>query len=68
MPHITPDVRGLAVQDVYEVTRLKSLDEENARLNKLWQKPCWISGDTSRGLLGESTDGRPEAGTHEVDV
>jgi putative transposase len=45
--------------------RLKSLEEENARLKKL-PKPCWIRR-RFRWLWGESTDDRPEAGSR-VDV
>lgn len=44
--------------DLPEVKRLKSLEEENARL----PKPCWIRR-LFRWLWGESTDDRPEAGS-----
>jgi putative transposase len=53
--------------EVPEVKRLKSLEEENARLKKLLAKPCWIKR-RFRWLLGESTDDRPEAGSRDVDV
>ena len=47
--------------EVPEVKRLKSLEEENARLKKLLAEAMlW--------LLGESTDDRPEAGSRDVDV
>lgn len=49
--------------EVPEVKRLKSLEEENARLKKLLAKACWI-----RGLLGENTDDRPGAGSRGGDV
>lgn len=51
--------------EVPEVKRLKSLEEENARLRKLpacLPKPCW-TGRHFRWLRGESTDDRPEAGS-----
>jgi len=57
MPHFTPGVRGVEVD---EVKHLKSLEEENARLKKLLPKPCWIK-KRSRWPLGERTDDRPEA-------
>ena len=47
--------------EVPEVKRLKSLEEENARLKKLLAE-CWIRRH-SRWLWGESTDDRPEAGS-----
>lgn len=54
--------------EVPEVKRLKSLEEEYARLKKLCLlKPCWIRR-RFRWLWGESTDDRPEAGSRGVDV
>jgi putative transposase len=54
--------------EVPEVKRLKSLEEENARLKKLLAEAiCWIKR-RFRWLLGESTDDRPEAGSRDVDV
>lgn len=53
--------------EVPEVKRLKSLEEENARLRKLLAKPCWIRRHF-RWPWGESTDDRPEAGSRGIDV
>lgn len=53
--------------EVPEVKRLKSLEEENARLKKLPLKPCWIRR-RFRWLWAESTDDRPEARSRGVDV
>jgi hypothetical protein len=52
--------------EVPEVKRLKSLEEENARLKKLLAEAMLDRG--AWWLLGESTDDRPEAGSRDVDV
>jgi len=48
--------------EVPEVKRLKSLEEENARLKSCSLKPCWIRRRL-RWLWAESSDDRPEAGS-----
>lgn len=48
--------------EVPEVKRLKSLEEENARLKKLLAEACWIRR-RFRWPWAESFDDRPEAGS-----
>jgi putative transposase len=52
--------------EVPEVKRLKSLEEENARLKKLLAEA--MLDKEALVALGESTDDRPEAGSRDVDV
>ncbi len=52
--------------EVPEVKRLKSLEEENARLKKLAE--AMLDKEALQVALGESTDDRPEAGSRDVDV
>lgn len=54
----TPGARSMAV---LEVKRLKSLQEENARLRKLLAKACWVKRHF-RWLWGERANDRPHAG------
>jgi putative transposase len=53
--------------EVPEVKRLKSLEEENARLKKLLAE-AMLDKEALQVALGESTDDRPEAGSRDVDV
>jgi len=48
--------------EVHEVKRLKSLEEENARLRKLLAA-AMLDKEALQWLWGESTDDRPEAGS-----
>lgn len=49
-------------QEVSEVKRLKSLEEENARLKKLLVE-AMLDKEALQWLLAESSDDRPEAGS-----
>ena len=53
--------------EVPEVKRPKPLEEENARLQKLFAE-AMLDRRRFRWLLGESTDDGPEAGSCDVEV
>nr|MDQ6121190.1 transposase [Klebsiella pneumoniae subsp. pneumoniae] len=53
--------------EVPEVKRLKSLEEENARLKKLLAE-AMLDKEALQVALGRSTDDRPEAGSRDADV
>jgi putative transposase len=53
--------------EVPEVKRLKSLEEENARLKKLLAE-AMLDKEALQVALGRSTDDRPEAGSRGIDV